>query len=360
LTESQGYSTAIQREPTVIDVATVLLRRWRLVVGLPATTAVLTFVISLVVRPTFTATATFVPEAGKSGGLPTGLASIAGQFGLSFGADASRSPRFYADVLKSRELLERVLRSGFADPRTAAIADDSVPLLALLKIRGYDYTDSLEHGVRALRRVVATQVDNQTSMVRLSVSLRYPGLAAVVANRFIEYLNAFNTQTRQSQARERRKFVEDRIAAAERELRNAESDLRVFYERNRSWQHSPQLVFEEGRLRRQVDIHQEVYLTLRREYEQARIEEVNDTPVITVIDSAVPPRERSMPRPPILALLGFFLGGTIGVTWAFIATYLDKIREHNSAEYRELRDALQGISRDVRQTVSRVFRARQQ
>src|SRR5439155_11813143 len=33
-----------------------------------------------------------------------------------------------------------------------------------------------------------------------------------------------------------------------------------------------------GRLRRQVDVRQEVYLTLRREYETARIDEANDTP----------------------------------------------------------------------------------
>ena len=53
---------------------------------------------------------------------------------------------------------------------------------------------------------------------------------------------------------------------------DAEEQLRGFYERNRSWQQSPQLTFDEGRLRRQVEIRQEVYLTLRREYETARVE----------------------------------------------------------------------------------------
>ena len=54
--------------------------------------------------------------------------------------------------------------------------------------------------------------------------------------------------------------------------------------------------FEEGRIRRQVEIRQEVYLTLRREYETARIEEVNDVPIITVVDAAVPPVEKSWPK----------------------------------------------------------------
>src|SRR5438132_8548828 len=52
-----------------------------------------------------------------------------------------------------------------------------------------------------------------------------------------------------------------------------------------------------------VDIRQEVSLTLRREYETARIEEVNDTPVITVIDPPVPPHERSSPKRLLLVLM---------------------------------------------------------
>src|SRR5205823_6630604 len=136
-----------------------------------------------------------------------------------------------------------------------------------------------------------------------SLDAAYPVLAAAVANRFVAYLNDFNTKSRQSQARERRKFIEQRLADGEGELRTAEESLRTFYERNRSWQQSPQLVFEEGRLRRQVEIRQEVYLTLRREYETARIEEVNDTPVITVIDRAVPPREKARPQRKLLVVL---------------------------------------------------------
>src|SRR5207302_3590136 len=133
----------------------------------------------------------------------------------------------------------------------------------------------------------------------------YPVLAAAVANRFVAYLNDFNTKSRQSQARERRKFIEQRLADGEGELRTAEESLRTFYERNRSWQQSPQLVFEEGRLRRQVDLRQEVQRTLRREYETARIEEVNDTPVITVIEPATLPTQPSAPR--LGALLGLVL-----------------------------------------------------
>lgn len=312
------------REVSLPDLVILLRRRWRLVLGLPFAMAAVTAVASLIMRPTYTASTTFVPEAGPGTNLPASLAGLAGQFGLSIGADASRSPRFYADVLKSRALLERVLQARYVDPRSTS--SDSARLLDILRIDGRNAADSLSRGVRKVSDLVSTRVDIQTGVVRLSVDSRYPGLAAAVANRMIGYLNEFNTQTRQSQARERRRFVEQRIVGAETELRSAEGDLRAFYERNRSWQQSPQLVFEEGRLRRQVDIRQEVYLTLKREFETARIEEVNDTPVITVIDAAVAPQLRTRPRRTVMVMLGFLLGAILGVFGALAAPYIDQVR----------------------------------
>ncbi len=97
-------------------------------------------------------------------------------------------------------------------------------------------------------------VDNQTSILTLSVEAKNAVLAAEVANCLIGYLNDFNATVRQSQAREKRKFAEERVLDGERELREAEDSLGDFYDQNRSWQTAPQLVFREGRLRRQVEV----------------------------------------------------------------------------------------------------------
>ena len=330
-------SPAPPRELTLLDLLTVLLRHRRLVVGLPLVVGILTAVVSLLVTPTYTATASFAPEESAASKLPAGLAGLAGQFGLSVGADASRSPRFYAEVLQSRPLLERALASRYVDPRGET---DSVRLLDILKVRGRDADDSMFNGVRALRKLVATRVDNQTNIVRVSVMSRYPEMAADIANRLLAYLNDFNAQARQSQAGERRKFVEQRLVETEADLRTAENDLRAFLERNRTWQQSPQLVFEEGRLRRQLDIRQEVYLTLKREFETARIEEVNDTPVITVVDAATPPHLRSRPRRTLMVGLGILFGAVLGVFGAFGVEYVQRMRRDDASGYQDFVDSL--------------------
>ncbi len=334
-------------ETSVLGLLNALLKRWRIVAGFPLVTTVVVVGVSFLLSPTFTATTTFVPETRTQYRVPAGVAGAAGQLGISLGGDANQSPRFYAQVVKSRELFERALLSRYADPQQSAITDDSVTLLQILRVSGRDEADSLARGVKKLDGLVSVSVDYQTNIVRLSIDSRYPGLAAAVANRLVGYLNDFNTRTRQSQARERRKFVEQRIADGEHELRSAEEDLRRFYERNRSWQQSPQLVFEEGRLRRQVQIQQEVYLTLKREYETARIEEVNDTPVLTVVDVAVPPQERSKPKRRLFIFVALLVSGMVSVCWALWADYLESAHLEPDSRYAEFRETVQRVRREV-------------
>jgi len=346
-----------------LEFVNALLKRWRLVVGLPLLAAILTAIVVLLLPPRYTATVTFVPEqrtpsrgggaAGAGGG---GLVGLAGQLGIPLGMDPTQSPRFYAEVLTSRELLARVLLTKFPDPRRPA-AGDSIPLLAILRVRGGIWgpksaADSLDRGVRKLRRRVSARVDIQTFLVYLSVTTRYPDLSAAVAARFIAYLNEFNAKNRESQARARRQFVEQRIVEGERDLHAAEDDLRRFHERNRAWQESPELSAAEGRLHMQVNILQEVYLTLRRDYEQARIEEVNDTPVITVVDPAVPPQRQSYWRE-VLVLLAFVFGGLIGVLGAWSGVRFERLRREDEDGYEEFTGLLQRLRREVGRPFSR-------
>src|SRR6266581_2312244 len=295
----------LEDEPRPLELVNLLLRRRRVLVGLPVAAALVTAALSLLVPATYTATTTFVPAAGAG-----------------------------------------------------ASAADSATMLKILGSGGHDRADSLYRGVKKVRKLVSTDVDRKTNVVRLSVDAHDPVLAARVANRFIAYLNEFNAKTRQSQARERRKFAEDRLAEAEADLRRAEEDLKGFYQRNRSWQQAPQLVFEEGQLRRQVDVRQEVYLTLRREYETARIDEANDVPVITVIDAAVPPTRKSSPKRRLLAVLALLGGGAVAVVWALATDHMARLRREDDGAYREFRGLIEEAQRELGWIAFKVRRRR--
>ncbi len=338
-------------EVSVLELISVLLRRWQILAVTVVLSGGLALGYSLLTPPTFTASTTFVPEAQSQRGLPAGLSGLAATLGVSIGTEASQSPRFYAEIFKSREILTRTLQTRYANQPAAAAPEDSITLLEVLAPGGKSHAESLNRALKVLGRLISISIDNQTNIVRVSVDSHDPDLAAAVANRLVDYVNEFNAKTRQSKARMRRLFVEGRIADSEGELRGAEDQLKTFYQRNRTWDQSPELRVEEGRLRRQVEIRQEVLLTLRREYEMARIEEVNDSPVITVIDPAVPPLEKSKPRRAFLMALGLCIGGALGLLGALCVEYLDRLRGNQAPEYRELSELTLRLRRDVRELV---------
>jgi len=276
--------------------AALLLGNWRWVTGIPVVAGLLATCIVLLVPPRFESRVLLLPESSATTGLPSNLASVAGQFGLTIPTEPGRSPDFYGDLVRSRVIVEEVLQGRYGvTGRSVSSSPDSADLLTVLQVRGSTERKRIDAGAEWLRKATTVEV-RKTGIIDLRVRAVRPELAAAIANEYVIAVNRFNAERRQSQARQRREFVQGRAAAVDSELRGAEDNLREFYERNRQWQSAPKLVFEEGRLRRQLDVRQELVLSLRRELEAARIAEVNDAPVVTVIESGVPATSHITPR----------------------------------------------------------------
>jgi uncharacterized protein involved in exopolysaccharide biosynthesis len=305
------------------DLAQLFWSRRRGVAFITFVAGIVGLVSSLLWPPNYHAVATFIPEQTSSSRLATGLGGLAGQLGVPLGSDPVQSPRFYAEVLLSRRVIERVLRGYFSSTETGLASPDSASLLDLLQVRGRDSLERVQKGVKMLRAAVTVDADIRTNIVTLVVTARNPDLAAAIANRFLQAVNEFNTLSRQSQGGRRRRFIEEQADSAARELRTAEDRLKSFYEENRLWTQSAALQYRLGQLQREVEIEKEVYLTLRRNLITAAIDEVNDVPLISVIDEAVPLTDRK-PRRALIVLAGLLLGGIIGLSYAYIAWYLDR------------------------------------
>jgi len=334
---------------SLFDALIPIVRRWRLTMALPLSVAFLAAVISLIVPSSYTARTTFTTDAASSGlssGLG-GLASLAGQLGVSGLATGAGSPDFYADVLRSRSILEATLMSRFATTDTED-GDSLRTLLDILDVDGDTERERLDNGVRVFESRVSTRVNRRTGVVTLSVEARPATLAADVANRMVALLNDFNLRRLQSQSSEQRRFAGERLQQAERELREAEEAQLAFRKANREYANSPTLAFEEGRLSRRVQLRQEVYLTLTREYEQARIAEVRDTPVLTIIDVATPPERRSAPRRKLIVVIALLLSGMVGIGAAYLAEYESNLVGGRDQGYHAFAAALRQATDEAR------------
>jgi uncharacterized protein involved in exopolysaccharide biosynthesis len=226
-------------------------------------------------------------------------------------------------------------------------------LIDLYEVKGVTLEERVARATDALADQVSVNTDVQAGLVKVSTTTRWADLAAQLNRRLLELVNDFNLQRQQTQAGEERVFVERRMQQAQGELEAAEAELENFLRRNRRYQDSPQLVFEASRLQRRVDLRQQVYLSLAQSFEQARIEEVRNTPVITVVDSPEVSVRRS--RGVVKSgALGLLIGILLAGTWVFVEEHLVRERLEKPEEYLEFQSLRRGALR--RFAVSRLFR----
>ncbi len=316
-----------------------LVERWRSVLWFGVAGLVLALVATLVIPAVYRSSASFVANSSGSSKVQSASASspisgLLSQFGGSLGGDPSESPNFYLELLYSRELLTRLLDSKFPDPRTAN-PRDSARLVDLLRLRSKDPARRMELGVKAMTSAIKGGLDPKTNLVWFSADAEYPELSSQISNRVIALVSSFNRETRVSRAKSKRVFLERRLDSAKTELRQAEENLRSFYEQNRGIINAPSLRADEARLKRAADVQSDLYLNLQGQLEVARIDEINDAALITVIDTAVVPRKAQWPRYGVATISGLTLGLLVGLFAAGCTAVLHDWRRRNPEDWEE-------------------------
>jgi uncharacterized protein involved in exopolysaccharide biosynthesis len=198
----------------------------------------------------------------------------------------------------------------------------------------------MELGVKAMRTAVKGGMDPKTNLVWFSTDAQWPELGAQMSNRLMALVSDFNRETRVSRAKSKRIFLERRLDSAGLELRADEERLRLFYETNRGLLNAPSLKFAEQRLVREVDVSSELFLKLQGQLEVARIDEINDAAIITVIDTAVAARKAQWPRYGAVLATGLLIGLFAGLLFAGSAAVLEHWRLRNPAEWAALRETV--------------------
>ncbi|HVD60048.1 MAG TPA: GNVR domain-containing protein [Gemmatimonadaceae bacterium] len=329
-----------------------ILLRWKTVVAFAVGALLLGVIATVIVPPVYRTNASFVANSSSSSklqGATSGGGALGGilqEIGGSVGGDPSESPNFYVELLKSRELLTRLLDSRFPNPRTAN-PSDSATLLEILKIKKPDRQAQLEIGVKNLTKAIGPGLDPKTNLVWFSVQAQWPELAAQMGNRLIDLVSNFNRETRVSRAKSKRAFLQMRHDSARTALDDAEERQRLFYEQNRGLIVAPALKFEEQRIRRDVDLASDLYINLDRQLEVARIDEINDAALITVIDSAVVPRKAQWPRYGVMGFTAILLGTIVGLVFAGSAAVMADWRARNPDSWNDFHSASSTMRREL-------------
>jgi len=147
-------------------------------------------------------------------------------------------------------------------------------------------------------------------------------------------LEQFIIKINTTKAAENTKFIESRLAETLSTLEKKELDLKNYRVSNKRIENSPERQLEQGILLRELKVQEEIYLTLKKEMEISKIEEVKSLPLIQILDQATVPTEKSKPKRRIIMLSGLITSFLLGVLLVVINIQIENITsEEKSSEY---------------------------
>jgi tyrosine-protein kinase Etk/Wzc len=340
-------------EISALKLAVPLVRRWPFIVASAVAAGLFGLLLALVIPARYTARTTFTVESasgslpiGKALGLPRaltglGLGGQGRQLGAMLGAGAPMpEPDYFTALAESRSIRESLLASRFdTTGGRVVLSEAGQPLIDLLGVRASTPAKRQDKAVRRLGRMLGSGIDRRGGIISITVTDRHPERAAAVANRLITLLDKHNVEHRRFRSRQQREFSERRLAEAQAELRMAEQRLELFMARNKRFADSPLLTSEHSRLQRAVLLKEDLAGRLTEAYDDARIAEAGDIPVVSVIDRAVPPVRRSFPVWWQFLLLGLAAGALAGIVGAYLLEARRAWIARQQPDFLALRDA---------------------
>lgn len=327
-------------EVHLIDYINIILKwRWLIFFGV-LFTILATAIISFQMTPIFTSTAKFLPS--KSPDMVSRMGTLVGSGGKIETYEDNVTSEYYMEVLKSSSFQERIAQKKFFSRKYG----QEVDLATYYKINETNEALRLIKTVRAISSNLKVSIDRTTKVISLSYSSPEPEFSASVANAFLEELIVFNQDVRDTKAKLNRLFIEKQLEENHALLKKAEADLAEFTARNKKIA-TPDLEMELDRLKRNVKVQEEVYITLKKQLELAKIEEQERKPAIEIIEKPKPPLFKSKPKIKMNLILAFFLSSFVFIGLAFVLEWFTKMRPDDDGT-KQFFEHLNEIKRDLR------------
>lgn len=100
------------------------------------------------------------------------------------------------------------------------------------------------------------------------------------------------------------------------DLEKSENMLKKFREKSRRVSDLPHLLLEQGRLMRNVEILQTVFVELNEKLELAKIDEIKDTPILNIKEVAKEPIKKAVPKRMNTLIIILFLSDILSMIYA--------------------------------------------
>lgn len=260
-----------------------------------------------IIKPYYESSVVILPEYGSKSSMLSQFSGLASLAGVNVG---SGSPtEIYQNLLQSESVIGPVINSRYLTQEYP----DSVNLIQYFEIDTKDKNPEIQKRKRFLvvnellkKTLISTDLERMTKILTIKVTMPEAQLSADVVNKIVESLDLYIRTKRKSYAGEQRYYLEKRVGQIKDSLSICENKLRDFREQNKMISQSPNLLLVQGRLMRNTEIQQNVYIELTKQLELAKIDEIKDIPILNIKENAQNPIIKAGPRRMSMLILILF------------------------------------------------------
>jgi tyrosine-protein kinase Etk/Wzc len=392
----------------ILQLASVLFRWRRLLTVNTLVAAILTLVVMLLFFPNwFSATTSIMPPEKDSGSfslaagmLPSGLGSLLSGSGLALPGLASPSD-LYAAILKSRTVSMAVIeRHGLkeiykAELDTEALAELHAHTSIIVQAEGiinlsFEDTDperaaavansfveelnrvnqeNLVSKARAMREFIERRLNESVVDLTLAeealeafqkehsaialdeqVKAAINAIAELRGQLVIAEIEFGVMKKSLSPNNTRYKNQEFKIQQIKKQLERMEGGDTAFADSsilNVPMSEAPELGLAYARLMRDLKIQETIFELLKQQYEQAKIQEMRDTPTVQVLDFARVPEKKSRPRRTMIAAMAGVMSFGLTLFFVIVLEFTQREKEKNSPAYQRIRGFSRMLNEDL-------------
>ena len=283
-----------ESEINLLELWNVLLEYKKLIFTITTLATAFAVAIALLMTPVFRAETLLAPAQQEKGG---GFSAMASQFGglaslagINLGGGDSSTDEAIA-LLKSREFTTKFIKEENLLP---ALFDDKW-VAASKQWKDVDDPPTPWDAFKLFDQFRMINIDANTGIVTLAIEWKDPEQAANWANKLVERIN---TQLRN-----------EAILKAEKSIQYLNKELAKTSV---------------------IEVKQSIYSLIEAQTKNKMLANTQDEYAFRVLDRAVAPEESIRPKRKLIVVIGFILGGMLGIFITFILHFMKLQREKYS------------------------------
>jgi len=288
----------------------ILTSQLKVLLGVPIiTTLFISFYVFLIANPIYTSTSKVLPIS-KDGTSPSGISGVAAQLGVNMPLTIGGSvpwAEVYPEIIKSSNLIKSIFSEKFITKKYGFISLQEI-LNMEHNLFKYPEVERENRAISEIRKMIKISKDRLSPIVTINVEAFEPKLAADLSKILIKKSGKIQRELKTNRIKQKRLFIEERLITVSSDMKKREKELREFREYNRNLSKSPTLVMKVEQMGREVDLQNTLYITLRTQYEKAKIDEVERDDMVQQIDGPNIPSLLTRPRRGLSIILGLFFG----------------------------------------------------